>query len=277
VAPGEARPLRVIFFDVGEGDALCIQTPGGKTILIDGGSSPYTIDDTVVQSREVAPLLQRRGITRIDAVVISHAHADHVSGLLNVIGHLPVGIVYDSGYCTDEDKEYRQLIELVREKGVPYRQVHAGELMDWGSDVTAEVFGPPDNIFSGPNNNSLIIKMSCCGISFLFVGDAQRDEELWAVGRYGGRLAADVLKVGHHGSGTSSSRGFLKAVHPRMAVISCGYDTPFGHPHSQTLFALKKQGIRVLRTDYDGDIVLQADGGRLSVETEKGNHVTKKR
>lgn len=271
VAAVNARPLSVTFLDVEEADAVCIQTPDGRTILIDGGSPPYVVDGTQVQSREALPLLKKHGISRLDAVVLSHSHGDHAGGLVQVLAGIPVGMVYDSGYGENGEGEldYSRCRELIREKGIPYHKIRDGERLDWGKGLTVEAFLPSPGTFRGPNDNSLIIRMTYGKTSFLFAGDAQADEEGWAARRYGGRIAADVLKVGHHGSGTSSSRKFLNAVRPRIAVISCGMDNPFGHPHAQTLRALKKAGIRIYRTDYDGDIHMIADGGCLSVETGK--------
>jgi len=262
-----ARPLTVYFFDVGEAEAICLQTPGGQSILIDGGSPPYTTEDgETVQSREVLPLLKKYGIERLDTVIISHAHADHVGGLADVLSELPVAAVYDSGRSHESDVEYRHCIEVVKSKKIDYRQVHDGEVLRWGNDLAAELFIPPDGRFDNLNNNSIIVKITYRSASLLLTGDAQKDEEEWAVRKYGDRLRSAVLKVSHHGSGTSSSRLFLNTVRPRIAVISCGFDTPFGHPHAQTLYALRKRGIKIYRTDYDGTVILTSDGNRWEMK-----------
>jgi competence protein ComEC len=268
---GGARPARldVIVFDVGEAESIIIRTPGGKNILIDGGAPPHEFDGVTIQSRTVLPLLTKKGITRLDTVILSHSHTDHVAGLVDVLQSLPVGMVYDTGCHNDEDSEYIQCREVIRRRQIPCAAIAPDDTLDFGSGVRGEVFGPPPWRRDNQNDNSVILKVTYGKVRFLFTGDAQKDEELWVVKKYGERLAADILKVPHHGSGTSSSAKFIQTVQPKIAVLSCGLDNPYGHPHAETLYSYRKKGIRLYRTDYDGDITMTTDGMSIDVSTDK--------
>lgn len=246
----------------GIGDAAVVET-ATQCILIDGGL--WTKGRTVI-----LPFLKRRGIRRLDAVILTHQHGDHYGGLTEVVAAMPVGEFIANG-LTHTAKAYVKLLEAVKASGARYRVVRGGETLDWGGGVTALVVQgagargvAPDNY----NNNSLVLRMACGKVHFLFAGDMEDDEEaaLLASRRV---LRSTVLKAGHHGSSSSSSFPFLQAVRPEIAVISIGEGNRFSLPHDSVIDRLGSLGCAVYRTDLDGTITLATDGTRVTVGTER--------
>lgn len=246
----------------GIGDAAVVET-AEKRILIDGGL--WTKGRTVI-----VPFLKRRGITRLDAVVLTHQHGDHYGGLAEVLAAVPVGEVLTNG-LTHSAKAYRIFMEAVKSSGARYRVPRAGETLDWGGGVTATVLQSAGAAGVSPddyNNNSLVLRMTCGKTSFLFAGDMEEDEEaaLLASRR---EVRSTVLKAGHHGSSSSSSFPFLRAVRPEIAVMSIGRGNRFNLPHRSVIDRLESMGCRVYRSDLDGTITVTSDGTRVAVETER--------
>ncbi len=246
----------------GIGDSAVIET-SGKCVLIDGGL--WTKGRTVV-----LPYLRRRGVKALDAVVLTHQHGDHYGGLTEVVPAMPVGEVLTNG-LTHSAKAYRIFMEAVVESGARYRVPRPGEKLDWGGGVTATVLISAGAAGVRPddyNNNSLVLRMTCGETSFLFAGDMEKTEEA-ALLSSRRELKSAVLKVGHHGSSTSSSFPFLQAVRPEIAVISIGEGNRFGLPHRPVIDRLRSFGCKVYRTDLDGTVTVTSDGARVSVETER--------
>jgi competence protein ComEC len=239
------------FFDVGQGDAIALRS-GTHAILIDGG-----------RAERILPLLADRGIRTLDAVILSHAHPDHCEGLAAVLANYDVRSVWISprrfrGDCA------AQVLESAR---APIHLVRDGDELTFGEmHLLAHV---ADSRFrrSPENNSSIVLHVRTGGRTFLLTGDIEKEAELWLSDR---TLRADVLKVAHHGSRSSTSQTFLDNVAPRLAVISCGRHNLFGHPHASVLEALDERNVRTWRTDRDGTVDVAVRAGHLYATAEMG-------
>lgn len=255
--------LRVSVLDVGQGDSILVDLPDGSAMLVDGGGFVGSPVDP--GKRVILPLLRARRRTRVDVAVLSHPHPDHFTGLASALPEIEVGELWDSGQGEDQGAgpAYAAMLAALRIRGVPIKRPGAlcGSPRRFGGAVV-EVLAPcpgyvPDE---GANDNSLVVKITLGQRSVLLVGDAEHAEEQGLLRRGAGALRADLLKVGHHGSRTSTSAEFLAAVRPEMAAISSGVRNRFGHPHPTTLATLKAANVEVLRTDRGGEIVWETDG-----------------
>jgi competence protein ComEC len=264
--------LRATFLDVGQGDSAIVDLPDGRALLVDGGGLVGSPVDT--GERVLAPVLRARRRHALHAIVLSHPHPDHFSGLVTAAGLAQVGALWDTGQGEAEGVGggYAELLATLRARGVavlrPGALCGAHEL----GGAIVEVLAPcpsatPDR---GPNDNSLVVRIRYGRRAILLAGDAEHEAEHELVRTSRASLRADVLKVGHHGSRTSTTREWLEAVAPSTAVISCGIRNRFGHPHASTLATLGGAGARILRTDLDGAVVVTTDGERLDVETSSG-------
>jgi competence protein ComEC len=234
-------------------------------MLIDGGGMVGSPVD--VGARVVAPVLRARRRHRIDWVVLSHPHPDHFGGFASGLENKAIGEAWDTGQGERESVGggYAQFFERLKNENVPIRRPAEICGDHFFSDVRVTVLAPcpaydPDE---PPNDNSLVLKITYRRRAFLFVGDAEHFEEQKLLAR--GDLRADVLKVGHHGSRTSSSAAFVAAVAPSQAVISVGARNRFGHPNPATLTTLSAAGVQVWRTDQNGEISIETDGENLSI------------
>jgi competence protein ComEC len=260
--------LRITFLDVGQGDAAILDLPDGEALVVDGGGLVGSPID--VGARVLAPELRARRRRSLVAAILTHPHPDHFGGLATGLGAVTVGSLWDTGQGEREQVGggYAALLASMRDRGVPILRPDAlcgpRVLAGVRIDVLAPCPGPSSD--RNPNDNSLVLRVTYGARSLLLVGDAQREEEDELLRRASGSLRADVLKVGHHGSATSSSAAFLAAVAPREAVVSVGRRNRFGHPSPLTLAALAASGARVWRTDRDGAITATTDGHSLEVE-----------
>ncbi len=263
VASG-GRELTVYFLDVGQGDAAYIEFPCGGNMLIDGGEIRQGNTD-------IPRFLRGKNVRRIDAVVLSHAHSDHAGGLLEVLEEFRAGILIEPGY-PHTTEVYLSLLELAEEKDIPYAAVSRGDSLHGYGDAEISCLNP-SQVFheneSPVNNNSVVMSLEYGDISFLFTGDIEKDAENELVSIYGDSLESDVLKVPHHGSGGSSTSGFLESVKPVVAVISAGAGNPFGHPHDRVVESYRSLGTEVYRTDTGGAVIVSTDGENLRVR--RGN------
>ncbi len=257
--------LRVTVLDIGQGDAILIETPAGRRILVDGGPSGPALLNAL--DRELPS-----GSRSFDLVVLTHPQEDHVAGLVTLSRRFEVGAAAVSGSDSSLGSYQAWLSELDAD-GTPVEVLEAGEVADLGGDVRIEVLGPPQVRLKGTtddlNANSVVLRLTYGSVSFLLTGDLSREgEEALLAGR--GDVRATVLKVGHHGSDGSSSEAFISAVHPAIAVISAGANNTYGHPSPTTLLHLT--GVPLYRTDRNGAVHFRTDGRRIVVKADRGSY-----
>ena len=263
---GEDGRLHVVFADVGNGDSALIISPTGRQVLVDGG--PEAQDATRLLGSAL-PFWDRS----LDVVVLTHGHADHISGLLEVLRRYDVGQIVEreAGHTTPDYLSWKQAIE---EGGSVLMDARAGQMIDLGDGATIEVLHPPETLMAGTdsdlNNASIVLRIVYGDVSFLLTGDIFVEAERYILSS-GVDVRSTVLKVPHHGSRTSSSPEFVEQVSPSVAVISVGADNRFGHPHAETLEVLDLYApdARVMSTRDHGSIRFVTDGTTLSVETER--------
>ncbi len=257
--PKPTGRLRVDFLDVGQGDAALVTSSAGKTVLIDGGL--VEAGDTVVA------FLDGHGIGALDLVFLTHRHADHVGGLRAVVDKHGTRMFLDAPY-PHESQEYQRLLTLLDRQHVPIRQAERGRTIDLGEGARLTLLGPPEppiaNARSDVNANSVVSRIDFGKVGVLFAADAEAQTERWLLDSHA-NLRAAVLKVAHHGSRYSSTPRFLQAVQPLIAVVSVGAGNEYHHPDAQTLGRLARMGTRVFRTDIDGPIAIESDGGTIEV------------
>ncbi|HBZ36152.1 MAG TPA: hypothetical protein DEO26_00250 [Candidatus Veblenbacteria bacterium] len=259
--------LSVTFFDVGQGDAALIRTAEGQNILIDGGPSRSILS----KLGAYLPWTDRT----IDLVILSHPHADHVTGLNHVLENYQVNHVLISG-ALHTTSEYLRFLELIKEKNIPITIALAGQTFTLNGGVNIEVLWPIESLaqkeFTDLNESSIVNKVTYGDTAILFTGDTPLENEE-AVLQSGQIIKADILKVAHQGSKTSSGDNFIKAVSPQVAVISVGNNN-YGHPNADTVARLKSLVPVVLRTDEAGDITYISNG--QSFTRERGNLIFSK-
>ena len=292
VRPPSDQPdgkLRVHFLDVGQGDSALIVFPHGKTMLVDGGGelhfdrrahdqqggahaeeaelfadNAFAIGEAVV-SRFIWSL----GRTRVDYVLATHADADHIGGLWDVVRNMEVGQAI-VGHVPAADPEYDRFVDALRQRRVPLSAVSAGERFEVDG-VMIEVLWPPlayGAAVTSENNDSVVLRLVYGSVSILLAGDIEKAAEDSLVAS-GMELRSDLLKVPHHGSRTSSTEAFLDAVNPRYAVISVGERSRFGHPHSSVVNRYLARGVKRYQTGRDGMVTMKTDGSTLDIRTYK--------
>ena len=243
--------LNVHFLDVGQGDAVLISCDDAY-MLIDAGDNDK---GTLVQN-----YLNKQGVEHLDYIIGTHPDADHIGGMDVILYKFDCGTVM-MPEVTNDTATYRDVIDTMKEKGYQNTAPVVGDSYSLGS-AQFTILGPTDT-YEDTNNNSIVLLLTHGDNKFLFVGDAEEkaEEDILAEGV---SVKADVLKVGHHGSRTASSEAFLQAVEPTYAVISCGQDNSYGHPHAETLNTLRSMGVKVFRTDEQGTVTATSDGHEIS-------------
>jgi competence protein ComEC len=265
--------LRMTALAVGQGDSTLLDFPNGQLMLIDAGGSPDGGVDP--GARVVLPALRARRRAHIDVVVLSHPHPDHFGGLLAVVRSVSIGEIWDSGQgeAQGAGPVYAEILRVARQRGIRVRRPN--ELCDgphFFGAARVRVIAPCPAFVSGrgANDNSIVMKVEFERTSLLLTGDAEHVAERELLEKYPNQLHADVLKVGHHGSRTSSGADFLAAVSPRFATISCGVRNRFGHPVPEIVARIAARGVRVWRTDRDGSVQLTSDGQRFEIASAYG-------
>lgn len=259
---GEAE-LHVV--DVGQGDAVALRTPRGRWVVFDAGPAWRGGD---AGRRTLVPYLRRRG-GAVLAFVLTHPHLDHVGGAAALLASLRPAEYWDGAYVGGS-AAYRASLDSARNAGVRWRRVRPGDSLRVDG-VLVRVLAPDSAWLTRQRdaNEASVVALATYGrVRFLLMGDAEREEETWILAREGDALRADVLKVGHHGSHTSSTPSFLAAVRPRLALVSVGAGNEYGHPSATVVRALAEQGTQVLRTDQLGTLVVRTDGRRISVHAD---------
>ena len=252
--------LKFYMLDVGQGDAIFIETPSGNQILFDGGQDRKILEEL----GKVMPFYDRS----IDLVILTHPHLDHAGGLLEVLKNYEVGELMDGGDNYNL-AEYGELKKLMEEKKIKYEVARRGLKISLDKGISLLVLAPDKLIKSdNPHDNNVVSRLSYGRIDFLLMGDGEKGEELKLV-QAGDNLESEVLKVGHHGSKTSSNPLFLEEVNPEYALISVGAKNRYGHPAQITLDNLLAAGAKILRTDIDSIIEFKTDGDSLTLVGEK--------
>lgn len=258
-----SRELTAVFLDVGQGDACFIKTYSGKTVLIDGGGDGGEgRRSSGVGERVVIPFLLDAGVSKIDLVIASHGHEDHIGGLLPVLEHMKVGCLVYPAHAPKED--FEELFKVAEEKGTQIVGLEGGQNIKLDGKTSFKVLSPLSKHGTDKtslNNTSIVLKLLYADTEVLFTGDAEKElEELLLYND--ADLEADVLKVAHHGSNTSSTAEFLQKVSSKAAVISVGKNY-FGHPSPDVLERLESQGVQLFRTDESGAVTMTSDGSTI--------------
>src|SRR5260370_11008482 len=265
--------LELTVLDVGQGDSLLVVSPGGKTMLIDGGGafggfSGHEEQNGIDPGEEaVSPYLWSRGFQKLDVVALTHAHQDHLGGLTAILENFRVGRLWIGREVSIA--ALARLEELAREQQIPIEHELRGKTFQWDGvegDFLWPEIAPEEAAPLAKNNDSLVLRLHYGDQTILLPGDAEKQVEREILSENGAEaMRAGVLKVGHHGSKNSTIPEFLAAVRPRVGIISAGEENPYGHPHAELLDRLEGAGVRILRTDRDGAVHVLTDGTRLEI------------
>ena len=249
--------------DVGQGDAIAVRPTKGRWLLFDAGRQ---WDGGDSGRRDVVPYLTQRGGPLV-AFVLSHPHADHVGGAASTLRALQPAWYLDPAYA-GATGAYRESLLAARQTGTRWRRVRPGDSLVV-DEVVLTVLAPEPgwaDTLRDPNEASTVVRVRVGRVALLMMGDAEVREEQWLLAHAGDQLRADILKVAHHGSNTSSTAPFLDAVRPRLAIVSVGAGNMYRHPSRSVMQSLAAHGAITLRTDHNGTVVVRTDGARLDVE-----------
>jgi len=252
--------LKIHYIDVGQADSILIQQ-GSSSMLIDAGNN----DD----AQTVKKYISDQGISKLDYVIGTHPHEDHIGGLDYVINSFQIGKIY-MPKVTSNTKTFEDVITAIKNKGMQITTPVPGDSFKLG-DATCTILAPNSSSYDDLNNYSIVIKIKFGENTFLFDGDAGAVSEMEMVNK-GFDVKADVLKIGHHGSKTATCANFLSAVSPKYAVISVGTGNTYGHPAQSTMDRLKASGIQVYRTDENGTIIATSNGKDITFNTALGSY-----
>ena len=253
--------LKVHYIDVGQADSILIEQ-GSSSMLIDAGNNE--------DSNTVGNYISEQGITKLNYIVGTHPHEDHIGGLDYVIKSFQVGKIY-MPKVTSNTKTFQDVVSAIKAKGMKVTPPIVGQTFKVGS-ATATILAPNSSGYEDLNNYSIAIRLTFGNSSFMFDGDAEDMSENEMLSK-GFDVSADVLKIGHHGSNSSTSQAFLDKVNPKYAVISVGKGNSYGHPHKSTMEKLQDKGIKVYRTDENGTIVATSNGNDITFNVKPGSYI----
>ena len=252
IPSGKNNYFSIHTIDVGQGDSILIQTPNSKNILIDGGDNN--------SHHIVSNYLKKKKVKNIDYIIATHFDSDHIGGLDNIIDKFKVSRIYAPNYkCSTES--YKNLINSCSNKNLDLQYLKQGDLINIEDNINLTVLSP-SYIQEENNLNSIVFKIDYKNKSFLFTGDAEANNEINIINSYD-MSDIDFIKIGHHGSSSSTTEEFIKEINPDIAVISCGYKNQYGHPHKSTLDTLEENNVLTYRTDILGNIVFYSDGNTI--------------
>ena len=270
VASDSGGKLEVLMLNVGQGDAILVKT-GEQTALIDTSD----LDEQDKLKRE----LDKAGVKKIDKVILTHPHADHIGGMDVVLKDFQIGEVYDNG-MPSTSKIYLRYMKALKQQKIPRQGLKAGDELDLGGGVKFKVLAPSAKLVQqgtqkgykhDPNNESVVGQLIFGDFRMMFTGDAERNEEHYILEAFDqAQLKSQVLKSGHHGSKSSSSKEWLRAVQPEVALISCGQNNDYGHPHKETMHKYNALKLQIYETDKNGTVTVTSDGHGYEIRTEEG-------
>lgn len=245
--------IKVHFIDVGQGDSILIQV-NNKNTLIDAGDPEHC--------ESLVSYLKKLNIKTVDYLIATHPHDDHIGGMYDILTNFNVKSFYAPKVSATTDS-FKYMVYALKKKNLKITPLFNGISLSMGKDVKTEFLAPNSYHYSKVNDYSAVLKLTYKNVSFLFCGDAENLSELEMLHNNKSKLKSNVLKVGHHGSKTSTCDSFLKAVAPNISVISCGKRNKFNHPDMETIKKLKNANCVIFRTDLDGTIVLLSDGYKI--------------
>jgi len=250
--------LHVYYLDVSQADSIFVKLPDGENMLIDAGNKE---DGDKIKNK-----LRSLGVKKINYLVATHPHSDHIGGMEAVVRAFDIENIYMTN-APSNTETFEKLLLAIKQKGKTINIAKAGVDILSKDTLSIKFVAPNSDSYEDLNNYSAIIKLTYKNTSFLFTGDAEKLSE----GEISENIKCDVLKVGHHGSNSSTSAAFLKKVKPEYAVISCGFSNSYGHPHKEVISRLKAANIKIYRTDLDGTVEAISDGSKIIFNTERGN------
>ncbi|MGA3602140.1 MBL fold metallo-hydrolase [Lysinibacillus agricola] len=256
VSVNAGREMRVHFIDVGQGDSIFIESPNGKTMLVDGGVKGA--------GQQVVSYLKELGVNKLDVVVATHPDADHIGGLIPVLNSIQIGQFFDSGKV-HTSQTFEEMLTLIDEKNIPYNVPKTGDNIAFDDDLQVKVLNANEDATDN-NDASIVLKIAYGNVSFLLTGDAgvALEQEMLQ-----SDVKATVLKAGHHGSNTSSSAEFIQAVHPEVTILSYGEGNKYGHPHAEVVERLQAIGSKTYATAEAGTVIVSTDGVNYDVNSKE--------
>lgn len=253
-----AKNLKVHYLNVGQGDSIFLELPNSETMLIDAAEKS--------EENKIKSYIENLGYAKIDYVVATHPHADHIGGLATIIKSFDIKNIY-MPKVVSTSKTYENLLSTIASKNLKVKNAKAGISIINQNDLKIEIISPKKDTYNNLNNYSAVIKLIYKNCTFLFMGDAEtqiEDEIQYSI-------KADVIKVGHHGSNTSSGASFVQKVHPKYAIISVGKENKY-HPNKDVLECWKAVGAEIYRTDEDGTVIIESDGNLLAISSKNGKN-----
>lgn len=255
--PEGSKLLKINYLDVGQGDSIFIALPDGTTMLIDASISS--------QGDKIISYIKNTGCTKLDYVVATHPHADHIGAMADVLEAFEVGTMYMPD-ITSNTKTFERMLDTIEKRSIKVKRAKSGVTIAENSNFSVKILAPNSDEYDDINDYSAVIRIEYGSRAFMFMGDAHvlSENEITA------DVSCDVVKVGHHGSRTSSGEAFVKKTGAKYAVFSLGEGNDYGHPHSESIKRWESIGAKIMRTDLLGDIIVVTDGDKMSITSNDG-------